>query len=114
MPEGSFVNILLPHNSICANFVECPNRGIDLAFVLDSSGSVGEANFALERELVSSVVQRFDVGLDATRVAVISFSGFAVINFNLGNFSTQEDVLQAVSEVEYFDIPGGGRREGRM
>lgn len=40
-------------------YVECPNRGIDLAFALDSSGSVGEQNFALERQLVSDIVNRF-------------------------------------------------------
>ena len=85
---------------------ECPNRGIDLAFVLDSSGSVGESNFALERELVLNVVQRFSIGSDATQVAVISYSGFATINFQLDNFTNSSDLQQAISEVEYFDIPG--------
>lgn len=93
-------------------YLECPNRGIDLAFVLDSSGSVGETNFRLERDFVSNIVLRFEVGPEATQVAVISYSGFAVVNFQLNNFTTQEDVLQAVSEVKYFDIEGEWRKGG--
>ena len=85
---------------------ECPNRGIDLAFILDSSGSVGQRNFDLEKQLVSDIVDRFSIGSNATQVAVISYSGFARINFRLDNFTTRQAVQQAVDAVEYFDIAG--------
>lgn len=92
--------------TITRTLSECPNRGIDLVFVLDSSGSVGEVNFDLERNLVANVVGRFEIGPNATQVAVISYSGFAVVNFQLNNLTNRDSVLQAVSQVQYFDIPG--------
>lgn len=67
---------------------------------------MGEDNFELERQLVADIVDRFEIGPDATQLAVISYSGFAVINFHLNDFTNRSDVQQAVSEVEYFDIEG--------
>lgn len=67
---------------------------------------MGEDNFALERQLVSDIVNRFDIGPTATQVAVISYSGFAVVNFHLNNFTNRTDVQEAISQVEYFDIEG--------
>ena len=55
---------------------------------------------------MTDIVTRFRIGSDATQVSVISYSGFAVVNFLLKDFTNRSDVLQAVSEVEYFDIPG--------
>ena len=60
----------------------------------------------MEKTLVSNVVQRFQIGTDATQVAVISYSGFATINFQLDNFTNSTELQQAVAELEYFDIPG--------
>ena len=74
--------------------------------MLDSSGSVGKRNFGLEKDLVGNIVDRFSVGPEATQVAVISYSGFAVINFLLDNFKTNEDIQTAVDNVQYFNIPG--------
>ena len=85
---------------------ECPNRGIDLAFALDSSGSIGEKEFELESQLVSDIVDRFNIGPDATQVAVVSYSGFARVNFRLNNFTSREELQSAIEAVEYFDIAG--------
>ena len=63
-------------------------------------------NFELERNLVSEVVRLFDIGPNGTQIAVITYSGFAVVNFRLNDHTNQTSVLQAVSEVEYFDLPG--------
>ena len=79
---------------------------IDLAFLLDSSGSVGPVNFKLEKKLVGDTIVRFSVGPGGTHVAVISYSGFAVINFQLNNFTTRDQIQSAVQQVQYFDIPG--------
>ena len=67
---------------------------------------MGRKNFELEKQLVSDIVDRFSIGPNATQVAVISYSGFAVINFHLNDFPTRAAVQGATSQVEYFDIPG--------
>ena len=67
---------------------------------------MGEQNFDLERQLVSEIVDRFSVGPDATQVAVVSYSGFAVVNFPLNNFTRREDLQRDIAAIPYFDIPG--------
>ncbi len=46
------------------------------------------------------------MGPDATQVSVVSYSGFARVNFQLNSFATREEVQEAVAAVEYFDIAG--------
>ncbi|CAN8006560.1 unnamed protein product, partial [Ixodes hexagonus] len=49
----------------------------DLVFLLDRSGSVGQAGFEVETGFVYTFLKGFDVAPNATRVAVISFSNDA-------------------------------------
>ena len=67
---------------------------------------MGPVNFKLEKKLVSDIVDRFSIGPGGTQVAVISYSGFAVVNFQLNNFTTRDQIHSAVQQVQYFDIPG--------
>lgn len=83
---------------------ECSIRGIDLAFALDSSGSVGEENFELEKQLVADIAARFAIRPNATQVAVVSYSGLVTIDFNLTQFITGEEVQQAIPDVEYINV----------
>ena len=77
-----------------------------MAFLLDSSGSVGPTNFELEKKLVNDLVERFAVGEMATQVAVVSYSGIANVNFHLNNFTTRAEVQSAVQSVPFCDKPG--------
>lgn len=93
-------------------YTECPIRGLDLAFVFDSSGSVGLANFNKERLFAIRVVETFRVGLNDTRIATIAYSGEARISFFLDTFTNRSFVINALEEVEYFNVavpPGSNR-----
>ena len=87
---------------------ECDTRGLDLVFVLDSSGSVGERNFDLTKEFAANVTRIFAIGPQDTQVGAIAFSGFANISFLLNTFGNQTGVLRGIQEIRYFDIPGNG------
>ncbi len=93
-------------------FTECPIRGIDLAFVFDSSGSVGRTNFELERQFAIQVTNTFNIGPEQTRIANIAYSGFARVSFFLDTFANRSTVTDALRQVEYFNIevPPGSRR----
>ena len=69
--------------------------------MLDSSGSIGVVNFQLVKNFVAEVVQKFDVGPLATLVALITYSNSAMVRFTLNNFTSSEEVLQAVSQVNF-------------
>ena len=54
-------------------FAERCTDEIDGVFVLDSSSSVGEANFAIIRDFVVDLVREFNVGSDAAQVRKMLF-----------------------------------------
>ena len=94
---------------MCLYYVECPARGIDLSFVFDSSGSVGEQNFELEKNFAIDVARTFSIGPLDTQIAAIAYSGFARISFFLDSFNNLSSVIGALGAIEYFDLPGNGQ-----
>ena len=47
---------------------------LDIAFVIDSSGSIGRRNWARMKRFVKSIVSKLDVSSSATRIAAIAYS----------------------------------------
>jgi hypothetical protein len=70
-----------------ATIPSCTSRGIDLMFVLDSSGSIGAGVFNNVRNFVISVANRTALGANANRIGIINYSSqVRVSNFLFGNF----------------------------
>lgn len=46
---------------------------LDLIFLMDSSSSVSDAKWLLQLEFAAKLVQRFDVGIDKTRIGFVAF-----------------------------------------
>ncbi len=74
---------------------------LDLLFLLDESGSVGSTNHQLGLRFMESVVSFYDISLDGTRVAVISFSIGANVEFDFDDHSTLQQVQNAIREMRY-------------
>ncbi len=66
---------------------------------MDSSGSVGSENFELEKQLVSSIVDRFIIGENGTKVAVITYSGVVRTDFLLNDHLTNGDAQRAIEGI---------------
>ena len=81
-------------------FTGCQS-GIDLIFVLDSSGSIGRSNFQLIRDFVSNVIIHSDIGPDKTRVGVVLFSASASVQFQLNTHLTKPSLLDAVAHIPF-------------
>lgn len=73
----------------------------DLAFILDTSSSVGKENFEKIRQWVSNLVESFDVGPDKTRVAVVRYSDRPTIEFKLDRYRTMDEVKRAAKNIVY-------------
>ena len=54
-------------------FLVCQTK-LDLAFVIDGSGSVGYKNFLKVKKFLKDIVEFYNVGFDQTRVALITYS----------------------------------------
>jgi hypothetical protein len=64
-------------------FVTACNPKADIAFLLDSSGSVGQKNFRLIKNFVYGVVEQMTIGKVDTRVGVVSYSTAARMGFHI-------------------------------
>lgn len=84
--------------------------GIDLIFVLDSSGSIGSSNYITMKEFVTDVISNFEIGSEATHVGVIRFASSASIVIPLGFYNNNDSLINAVNSIPY---TGGSTRTYR-
>ena len=76
-------------------------RKVDMVFMLDRSGSVGSKNHRLALQFMSTAVSFFTIGLNNTRVGVVSYSDTTRVAFDLDRYSTLRSVQRAISQIGY-------------
>lgn len=81
----------------------------DLVFLLDTSSSVGKEDFEKVRQWVANLVDTFEVGPGHTRVGVVRYSDRPTTAFELGHFSSREEVKAAARRITY---DGGNTNTG--
>jgi collagen type VI alpha len=86
---------------------------IDLAFLIDGSGSIehyGRGNFRRCLNFVKNMVRSFKISPSHTRVAAALFSSSARRMFGFNKYRTMRQVLRAIGRIRY---PRGGTKIGR-
>jgi len=78
---------------------------MDIAFVLDRSGSIGDSNFDLEKAFMKNVVGNYEVNANKVQAALISFDNAAKVEFLLTDHLSNSEVYAAVDAVSF---TGGG------
>ncbi|CAH1241297.1 COL6A3 [Branchiostoma lanceolatum] len=91
------------HGSICQNYAACSDRplNLDIVFLLDGSGSVGASNFDLLKTFTTRIAGNFDVLTNLTRIGVVQYSDQPNNEFVLNTFSTEAEVIAAISAIGY-------------
>lgn len=74
---------------------------IDLAFILDGSGSITFINFLKILDFVKNVTKQLEIGPNAVEVAAVSFSDYARVEFGFGAFNTQNALNVAIDSIQY-------------
>jgi len=74
---------------------QCTNQ-IDVAFVLDSSGSV-DYTFEYEMELTKRVIRGLNVGNDRIRLACVVFGDISYVAFKFDAYKTTDNYINAIS-----------------
>lgn len=96
----------MPYVNLCTvESTECQTRGIDLIFLLDSSGSIGISNYDKVRNFSANVVAQLSIGPSATQIGLIIFSSHAQVQFHLNTYNNNVSVIHAVENIIYM---GGG------
>lgn len=75
----------------------------DIVFSLDSSGSVGEADWLLVLNFTKSVVKGFTVGGKNVQIGVNYYGNNAALAFNLNDYNTTAEVMDAIDRIPWKD-----------
>ena len=79
---------------------------MDLCFIVDASKSIkhyNPANWALQLEFLTLIVDRFTVSPKDVRIGAVVFSDYAKLAFKLDDFSDAESVKEAIYDLEYLN-----------
>uniref|UniRef100_A0AAQ4Q5K7 Collagen type VI alpha 3 chain n=1 Tax=Gasterosteus aculeatus aculeatus TaxID=481459 RepID=A0AAQ4Q5K7_GASAC len=71
----------------------------DVVFLIDGTTTVRN-EFPSIREMITRVVGKLDVGLDKVRISVVQYSDVPKLEFLLNEFSTKDEVRQAVTKLQ--------------
>ncbi|XP_036826955.1 collagen alpha-1(XXVIII) chain isoform X2 [Oncorhynchus mykiss] len=77
---------------ICGCGLKCRESPLELAFVIDSSESVGPENFEVVKDFVNALIDRVSVNCEASRISVILYSHLDMVVVNVKQQSSQNDV----------------------
>ena len=83
----------------------CSKENLDIFFVIDSSRSVTEKNFADLRAFLSTLVGQFKVGEFESRIGLMQFSEYfrTVIEFNFGEHKTSHEIQKNIKKLMHQD-----------
>ncbi|XP_046844438.1 uncharacterized protein LOC124438363 isoform X2 [Xenia sp. Carnegie-2017] len=81
---------------------KCKHK-LDLGFILDSSGSVGQSNFRRMKNFVKDLTNFYNIGVHETRVSVLTFASSSRINIRFDQFSNKRFFDAAVDNIYYTD-----------
>ena len=62
----------------------------DVAFIVDSSGSIGNFNWRRMKSFLKDMVKAFNVGPDKTHIAVVAYSTTAVVEIKFNTLQGSE------------------------
>ncbi|XP_035826886.1 matrilin-2 [Aplysia californica] len=74
---------------------------LDLLFVIDCSGSLGEINFKKELAFVQKLLGSFSIGPQNTRVAALTFSTQVNHRFCFNKYNTSQEVINDIINTPY-------------
>ena len=103
----------------------CNNSVLDLVFVVDSSGSIEEANptdgsfdnYELLKTFVSNIIGLLDIGEDKVRVGLVRFSNFVNSEFYLNTTFVKSELQNRVLNMDFIGgttNTSGALREMRL
>lgn len=88
------VSFLTTHAAVCP-------FAIDVAFLLDSSGSIGQKNYLAMKGFINEVIDHFHISPKDTHVGVVSFSDQAQTEIRFTSKQTVDAIKSSVLNISY-------------
>ena len=64
-----------------------------------------DTNFGLIRNLVVQIVEQLSIGPNNTLVSILIFARQAWINFPITQYTNADDLIDAINQISYYDLP---------
>ena len=74
---------------------------MDVAFIIDSSGSIGKRNYLKQKDFVKAVAKSFGLAPDQSQAAMVLYSNSASVQARFGQYPTTEEFGKAVDALPY-------------
>jgi uncharacterized protein YegL len=81
--------------------VEKCSSTLDIVIVMDSSGSIGAANFLIQKNFVKNLLAGLNLGRNDTRVGLINYNTRVDILLNLANFTDYNTTAKIIDDIVY-------------
>lgn len=103
-------DILLSRHDSCFSGPVC-KEPIDLAFILDESGSIINRNWGIMKKFTETLIRSFDISDQGTHVAAVMFSNDAEVLIRFNDFTGPNNNVESVArKVRSFPRSGIGGR----
>ena len=73
----------------------------DIAFLVDSSGSLNEEGFNKQKVFIKAIAQRLDVSPMDSLIGVVTDSDRASVEIKFSDYEYQEDLMEAIEALRY-------------
>ena len=74
---------------------------MDIAFIIDSSGSIRRSNYLKQKNFFKEVAKSFGLAPDHSQAAMVLFSTSASVQARLGQYATTEEFAEAVDALPF-------------
>ena len=74
---------------------------LDLALVVDTSGSIRRSRWPLVLQFLIDIVDNLEISQQKTRVGLITYADDAILRFTLDAFTNRADLKQAINRLPY-------------
>ena len=81
-------------------FAECDGK-LDIAFLLDSSGSIRHEKYPEVLQFVADIAEQLEVREGRTNIGVIVYSDMAFLDIKLSDYLNKEDLIWAIKLLPY-------------
>ncbi|XP_015669852.1 collagen alpha-6(VI) chain-like [Protobothrops mucrosquamatus] len=77
-------------------------RYADIVFLLDSSNSMGSANFEKVKKVIVQIVEQLDIGPKKYQIGLAQYSEGGKVEFLLNRYKTKKDILNHIQQSTVF------------
>ncbi|XP_076438556.1 uncharacterized protein LOC143277563 [Babylonia areolata] len=97
-PTGTYITLAAEATQY-STYIDCQGA-LDLAFLMDSSGSIMTSDYLLQLNFVAEVVKALPVGPDRVQVANVVFGTIAEVAFNFSTYSDKQDIIDDIKNTD--------------